>query len=101
MTALDTNVLVRLYADDDPEQVEKARSVVNAGPSLVSDTVLLEFKWVIGSSYNATHEQMYDAIEALLHVPNMHVTDRRRICQALEGMKGGASSGRCLPSRLC
>lgn len=56
MTALDTNVLVRLIARDDPDQLEQARTLVQAGACFVPDTVLVETAWVLRSSYGATRD---------------------------------------------
>ena len=48
MRAVDTNVLVRLLARDDPKQVKVAENFVSAG-AWVSHVVLAETVWVCTS----------------------------------------------------
>jgi predicted nucleic acid-binding protein len=47
--AIDTNLLVRLVARDEPEQVREATAVLAAGDVLVLPTVILEAGWVLRS----------------------------------------------------
>jgi predicted nucleic-acid-binding protein len=47
--AIDTNLLVRLVARDDAEQVSEARAVIAAGDVLILPTVVLEAEWVLRS----------------------------------------------------
>lgn len=49
MRAIDTNILVRLVARDEPEQLRIAAEIVEAGGVLVLPTVLLETEWVLRS----------------------------------------------------
>ena len=42
MRAIDTNVIVRYLIGDDPEQAEKARTVIGQAPVFVPRTVMLE-----------------------------------------------------------
>ena len=46
MTAVDTNVVVRLLAQDDPKQTAAARALFSAGSIWIAKTVLLETAWV-------------------------------------------------------
>lgn len=50
MRAVDTNVLVRLLARDDPHQLAAAESFVQAG-AWISHLVLMEAVWVLDSVY--------------------------------------------------
>jgi predicted nucleic-acid-binding protein len=50
MRAIDTNVLVRLLARDDPRQLASAEAFVQAG-AWVSLLVLMEAVWVLDSVY--------------------------------------------------
>jgi predicted nucleic-acid-binding protein len=51
VTAVDTNVLVRLLTWDDPQQGTAAKSLFAAGPIWIAKTVLLETGWVLRSLY--------------------------------------------------
>jgi len=47
MLAVDTNLLVRIVANDDPEQVRRATSLFETERIFVPKTVLLETEWVL------------------------------------------------------
>ena len=57
MIGLDTNILVRFLALDDPAQIPKARAIVDSltvdEPGWVSSASLLELVWVFTSSFGA------------------------------------------------
>jgi len=47
MIAVDTNIVVRLLTNDDPEQAGRAAAVVKNGPVFIPKTVVLETEWVL------------------------------------------------------
>ncbi len=47
MTAVDTDVLVRLLTGDHPNRAAAAKSFFAAGPIWIAKTVLLEATWVL------------------------------------------------------
>ena len=51
MTAVDTNVVVRLLTGDDPKQAAAARALFRSRQIWVAKTVLLETGWVLRSLY--------------------------------------------------
>ena len=65
MRAIDTNLLVRLIARDDPRQATAAEAFVEKG-AWVSQLVLAETAWVLDSVYRLGPRQLADAIEMLL-----------------------------------
>jgi predicted nucleic-acid-binding protein len=65
MRAVDTNVLVRLVARDDPKQVAAAESFV-AGGAWVSLLVLMETTWVLSAVYDLQPKEIAMALEMLL-----------------------------------
>jgi predicted nucleic-acid-binding protein len=65
MRAVDTNVLVRLLARDDPKQLASAEAFTNAG-AWISHLVLMEAVWVLDSVYNIKPEQIANGVEMLL-----------------------------------
>ena len=83
MTALDTNIVVRLIARDDPVQLAHARDLVARTTCFLPDTVLLEAAWVLRSSYGASPRQIHAELLAVLGLPNVRVADAARLRQAL------------------
>lgn len=65
MGAVDTNLLVRLLARDDPPQVAAAESFVQEG-AWVSHVVLAETTWVLASVYDLDRKTLGTAVEMLL-----------------------------------
>ena len=74
MRAVDTNVLVRLIARDDPRQVAAAEAFVGPG-AWVSLLALLETVWVLTSVYERTPTQIAAAVEHLLDHDTLSVQD--------------------------
>ncbi len=87
--SVDTNILVRIIADDDSKQAEIARAVVSAGVN-VPLTVLLELAWTLRSRYDFERARLNNALAALLDIPEIHVEDEPAIRAALELHRGGA-----------
>jgi predicted nucleic-acid-binding protein len=65
MRAVDTNVLVRLLARDDPRQLASAEAFVQVG-AWISHLVLMEAVWVLDSVYNVKPQQIANGVEMLL-----------------------------------
>ena len=74
MRAIDTNVLVRLIARDDPEQTQAAEAFVARG-AWVSHLVLAETVWVLESAYSFQSRAIADAVDMLLHHAHIVVQD--------------------------
>lgn len=74
MRAVDTNVLVRLLARDDPKQLASAEAFVQVG-AWISHLVLMEAVWVLDSVYEVRPEQLANAVEMLLDHQQLVVQD--------------------------
>jgi predicted nucleic-acid-binding protein len=83
MRAVDTNVLVRLIARDDPEQVEAAEGFVQKG-AWISHLVLAETTWVLGAAYGLDHGAIATAIDMLLNHRQLTVQDADVVASALD-----------------
>ena len=83
MTAVDTNVLVRLLTGDDAKQEAAARSLFAAGPIFIAKTVLLETGWVLRSLYGFHEGAIRDAFVKLLGLRNVQVEDEASVAAAL------------------
>ena len=83
MRAVDTNVLVRLLARDDPKQVKVAENFVSAG-AWVSHVVLAETVWVLAAVYELQAAQLAIAVDMLLSHKNLSVQDPEVVAEALK-----------------
>ncbi len=89
MIAVDTNVLVRLIAADDPRQLALARNLFEQESVFIAKTVLLETEWVLRTGYRVAPEILAAAIRALLGLSNVTMEDRSAVGQALDWYDSG------------
>jgi predicted nucleic-acid-binding protein len=83
MRAVDSNVLVRLAARDDPKQVAAAEAFVARG-AWVSHLVLAEAVWVLTSVYDLGPRDIATAVEMFLSHQTLAVQDPDSVAAALE-----------------
>jgi predicted nucleic-acid-binding protein len=83
MTAVDTNVVVRLLTGDEPRQAAAARALFAAGPIWIAKTVLLETGWMLRSLYGFEETAVRTAFTKLLGLKNVHVEDESSLTAAL------------------
>jgi predicted nucleic-acid-binding protein len=86
MRAVDTNVLVRLIARDDPKQAAAAEKFVTRG-AWVSHLVLVETLWVLDSVFELGHSELVRGVEMLLNHRDLTVQDPDVVQAALEQFK--------------
>jgi len=82
MRAVDTNVLIRLVARDEPRQVAAAEAFVARG-AWVSHVVLVEATWVLTSVYELGHAALATAIQMLLNHRDLILQDADVVSAAL------------------
>lgn len=92
MRAVDTNVLVRLLARDDPEQAAVAGAFVASG-AWVSHLVLAEATWVLSAVYSRSSAQIAEGIAHLLEHETLVVQEADVVAQALLQMKSKPALG--------
>jgi predicted nucleic-acid-binding protein len=92
MRAVDTNVLVRLVARDDPKQLDVAEHFVAKG-AWVSLLVLVETTWVLDSVYDVSSAGIATAIEMLLNHTSLTVQDSDVVLAALEQFRAKPALG--------
>ena len=85
MRAVDTNVLVRLLARDDPKQVAAAETFV-AGGAWVSHVVLAETTSVLSTVFSRSAPQIAEAIAQLLEHEVIVVQDPDTVAAALAAL---------------
>jgi len=83
MTAIDTNVVVRLLTGDDPRQAAAARFVFAGDFIWIGRTVLLETAWVLESVYGFDATAIREALSRLLGLANVHTEDKVSVTTAL------------------
>lgn len=92
MRAVDTNVLVRLLARDDPSQVAAAEAFVAEG-AWVSLLVLAETSWVLSSVYELDRDAIGLAVEMLLGHQSLVLQDSPTVAAALATFRAHPSLG--------
>lgn len=83
MRAVDTNVLVRLVAHDDPSQVASANLFIAPG-AWVSILALVEAVWVLGTVYDRSPGELRAAIEGLLAHDKLTIQEPDVVIAALD-----------------
>ena len=83
MLAVDTNVLVRLVARADADQVSAAEQFVGKG-AWISHLVLAETLWALDSVYELSREQIATAVEMLLNHRDLTLQDAEVVTSALD-----------------
>jgi predicted nucleic-acid-binding protein len=92
MIAIDTNVLLRYLLDDDAQQSQKAKKLINGQQTvLITDVVLTETIWVLkGKRYQASKDNIVDVIHALFAEPNIQFEDAQAVWCALKDFVNAA-----------
>jgi predicted nucleic-acid-binding protein len=93
MIGLDTNVLLRLFVEDDPGQSERARRFVDAAaadePCIVNPVVLAEFAWTLARNFKKKRPEAARLIEGLLSMDDLEVAHRHAAERALAAYRSG------------
>ncbi len=83
MRAIDTNVLVRILAEDDLSQLASAANFIQPG-AWISDLALAEAVWVLGANYKLTPAEQARAIEMLLDHQELVLQNPEAVKAALQ-----------------
>ena len=92
MRAVDTNVLVRLLARDEPRQLALAEAYIAKG-AWVSHVVLIEALWVLRRIYGLDEAQLSLMIEMLLAHGTLNLERSSDIEEALQTFRRKPSLG--------
>ncbi len=103
MTGLDTNVLVRYFTQDDPEQFQGTLTLLNrkGAKFFVPDIVLIELDWVLGEVYDWSKAEIVETIANLMTVHNLLFENEPRLHRALKAVRQGADLSDELIVALC
>ncbi len=87
MIGLDTNVLVRYLAQDDPAQAAKATALIEslsvASPGYITLVSVVELVWVLQSCYQSDKSDIVVTLETLLRTRELKVERAEIVWQAL------------------
>ena len=94
MIGLDTNVLVRYLAQDDPVQSRKAAALIERrlgedDPGFVSVVTIVETACVLERSYRLARDEVAAAIERILQVDVIAVESEQEVFTAMIALKEG------------
>ena len=94
MIGLDTNVVIRYIAQDDPVQSQKATRLIESlssdVPGYIPLVALVEIVWVLEESYGLTKKELIVILETLLRTKELWRVPRRRCrtCAADQHSRG-------------
>ena len=86
MKAVDTNVLVRIFTEDDPRQSKLAKAFVGT-QAWVSHIALVETIWVLGSVYERPKADLLRAVEVVLKNEALVLQEPEVVAEALSLFK--------------
>ncbi len=97
MIGLDTNVVVRYLAQDDPVQSAKAtqifeRRLTEQEPGFISLVTMVETVWVLDRVYGLTAREIAQAVERMLQADTLVVQNEQEVFIAVVALKSGRGS---------
>jgi predicted nucleic-acid-binding protein len=97
MIGLDTNILVRYLAQDDPIQSPKAREIIERrlteeNPGFISIVAMVETVWVLERAYRLTTHEVAGAVERVLQTDVLVVENEQEVFTAMIALKEGQGS---------
>lgn len=97
MIGLDTNVLVRYLAQDEPKQAARATRLIEeelsvSEPGFISLVVLVELCWVLKRLYSASADELLATVEDLLNTPRFQLDRRDVVAATVQFMKADESA---------
>lgn len=91
MIGIDTNILVRLFANDDRVQVEKASRLIDELPdqrsAVVNLAVVLELLWTLRRAYASEPDDLAMVIARLSEHPKLMLPDRDVLREAAHRLR--------------
>jgi predicted nucleic-acid-binding protein len=97
MMGLDTNVLLRYLAQDDPKQSPRATEIVERRlteqePGFVSLVTILEVVWVLKSLFKRSRQQIANDVEMLLAADTLEVQNEQEVYLAVVCLRNGVAT---------
>jgi predicted nucleic-acid-binding protein len=97
MIGLDTNVLVRYLAQDDPAQSRRATEIIECrltdrDPGFVSVVATVETVWVLDRAYGLSDEEIVAAIQRMLRIDVLVMENEQEVFAAMTALEEGLGS---------
>lgn len=97
MIGLDTNIVVRYLAQDDPVQSPKATEIIERRlnedePGFVSLVTIAETVWVLNRLYGLSDQEIAHAIERMLQADSLVVQNEQEVFTAMIALKSGSGT---------
>ena len=73
--AIDTNIIVRLFVDDNPSQTKKAAKLFIEHHILISTSVILETAWVLKKFYAFSSSEIATSLRKLSSIKTVEISD--------------------------
>ena len=89
MTAVDTNLLVRILTNDDPIQARRAAKVLQSDDIFIPKTVILETQWVLHYAYEIDKADIIAGFQKLLGLSNIYPENAESVAQAISWYRHG------------
>jgi len=94
MIALDTNILVGWFAEDDEAQTAQVDRLIDElspnNPGFINLVVIAELFWVLRRALRLPADQIHDVIDSLLASSDIEVEDEETVDLALQAARDGA-----------
>jgi predicted nucleic-acid-binding protein len=97
MIGLDTNLLLRYLAQDDPTQSPRATEIIERllteqEPGFVSLVSILEVVWVLKSLFKRSRLEIANDIEMLLAADTLEVQNEQEVYHAVVALRNGTGA---------
>jgi predicted nucleic-acid-binding protein len=96
MIGIDTNVLIRIFTRDDPDQLVAARRLLHSftvnQPGWIGIANLLEIDWVLRSVYHHDRSGVVSVLDNLLAMDNIVIESREAVMNAISHFRRGKAS---------
>lgn len=97
MIGLDTNILVRYLAQDDPVQSPRATKIMEsrfteANPGFITVVAMVETVWVLDRAYGLSDGEIAAALESILQADTLVVENEPEVFMATMALKEGLGS---------
>ena len=94
MTGLDTNILLRYLAQDDPVHSPKAARLLELRltpdhPGFISLVTLAEVVWTLTTKYALSKLEIARILEGFLSAPNLVVQNEQEVASAMSALHEG------------
>lgn len=97
MIGLDTNILLRYLAQDDPAQSPRAAEIIRRRlteqePGFICLVTILEIVWVLKSLYKRSRQEIANDIEMLLAADTLEIQNAQEVYHAVVALRNGTGT---------